>query len=137
LEFTILTAGRTNEVLGARWDEINLPERLWTIPASRMKSGKEHRVPLSDRAIAILAEMEGRGGNLVFGRALDQKLDHTALRRQLARMGREETVHGFRSSFVQWAAERTRYTFEEREMVLAHRVGDAVVRAYQRSDLFD
>jgi integrase len=139
LEFLILAAARTGEVIGARWDEINLGERLWTLPADRMKSGREHRVPLSDAAMAIVDAMaDTRQSDFIFAGAYPGRpLAHDALNRELHRLGRQETVHGFRSAFAQWAAERTNYSFEVRELALAHAVGDAVVRAYQRSDLFD
>jgi integrase len=133
LEFAILTAARSGEVLGARWDEFDLAAKVWTVPAERMKAGKEHRVPLSDAAIAALPE---RTGGLVFpGVKPGQPVTGTALWKAIKRPG--FTVHGFRSTFSQWSAERTSYPFEVREMALAHAVGSAVERSYQRSDLFD
>jgi integrase len=140
LEFAILTAARTGEVIGATWDEINLVERLWIVPASRMKSGKEHRVPLSDAAMAVVETMaEYRQGDHLFpGRRLGQPLGDRALRRLLKAMGGDDlTVHGFRSSFCDWAAERTSFPTEVAEIALAHNVGSAVRRAYQRNDMFD
>ena len=129
LEFTILTAARAGEVQGARWSEINLAERVWTVPASRMKGGKEHRVPLSDAALTAVGQP--RSG-LVF-----PGLTRVAMLRLLVRMGREATVHGFRSAFSDWCTEQTQFPTEVREMALAHTVGTAVERAYRRSDLFD
>jgi integrase len=140
LELTILTAARAGETIGARWSEIDMVARLWVVPADRMKTGREHRVPISDRALAILQQMaEIRTGDYAFpGRYGDCPLGHGTMRDQLARLGRDDlTVHGFRSTFASWAADRTNYPHEVREMALAHTVGSAVERAYQRSDLFD
>ena len=134
----ILTAGRTGEVLGAQWSEINLAERVWTIPAERMKAGKEHRVPLSDAALRVLEAMaEIRVDEHVFpGR--NGPLSHTALRRVLAALGRTDiSVHGFRSTFRDWAAETTAYPREVAEMALAHAIGNQVEAAYRRGDLFE
>jgi integrase len=139
LEFTILTAARTGEAIGARWGEFNLAERLWTVPGERMKAGKEHRVPLSDAALAILEDLQRvRHGDFVFpgGRA-GRPISNMAMTMTLRRMGRGDlTVHGFRSSFRDWAAERTGFPAEVAEMALAHTVSDAVERAYRRGDLF-
>jgi integrase len=139
LEFTILAAARTGEVIGARWDEINFADRLWTIPADRMKAGKEHRVPLSDSALAVLNEMQqGRHSDFVFpGQQAGRPLRNMAMLQVLKRMGRHDlTVHGFRSAFADWAAERTNFPDEVRQMALAHTVGDKVEAAYRRGDLF-
>ena len=139
LEFAILTACRTGEVIGARWDEFNLAERVWSIPAERMKSGKGHRVPLSDAAIAILEEMRAiRHSDYVFpGARAGRPISTASMLMVLHRLGRGEyTVHGFRSSFRDWAAERTGFPAEVAEMALAHTVADAVERAYRRGDLF-
>jgi integrase len=139
LEFSILTAARSGEVLGARWDEINLAERVWIVPASRMKAGKEHKVPLSDAALAIVAKMaELRTGEGVFpGRNRSSPLSRTTVFNLLRVMNRGDlTTHGFRSSFRDWAAERTNFPREVAEIALAHAVGSEVERAYQRSDLF-
>jgi integrase len=137
LEFTILTAARTGEVIGAPWDEIDLKNRLWTVPASRMKKAdKEHRVPLSDAAMAILEGLP-KLNDFVFPGARGRGLGQMALLQVLQRMGRSDlTTHGFRSSFRDWAAERTSFPAELAELALAHTVGSAVTRAYQRSDLF-
>ena len=139
LEFAILTAARTGEVIGALWGELDLAVRLWTIPAERMKADKEHRVPLSDAAIAILEDLQRvRQGDYVFpgGRA-GRPISNMAMTMTLRRMGRGElTVHGFRSSFRDWAAERTGFPAEVAEMALAHAVSDKVEAAYRRGDLF-
>lgn len=139
LEFAILTAARTGEVIGARWGEIETAERLWTIPAERMKGGREHRVPLSDAAVGILEQMQKiRSGDFVFpGGKANRPLSNMALLMTLRRMGRGKlTAHGFRSSFRDWAAERTTFPAEVAEMALAHTVGDKVEAAYRRGDLF-
>jgi integrase len=139
LEFAILTAARTGEVIGARWDEIDLPDKLWTIPADRMKGGREHRVPLAPGALTIVERMAAiRSGEFVFpGGKADRPLSNMAFLMLLRRMGRGElTAHGFRSSFRDWVAERTNFPAEVAEMVLAHAVGDKVEAAYRRGDLF-
>ena len=142
LEFLILTATRMGEALGARWDEVDLGQRMWTIPASRMKASREHRVPLSARAIAILNEMaEIRHNEFVFpgakqGRPLTRNVPVRLLQR-LADRGSATTPHGFRSSFREWAAEATDFPREAAELALAHAVGDSVERAYQRGDLLE
>jgi integrase len=138
LEFAILMAARTGEVIGARWNEINISERLWTIPAERMKGGREHRAPLSASAVAILEAMQAiRCGDFVFpGGKSNRPLSNMALM-LLRRMGRSDlTAHGFRSTFRDWAAERTTFPAEVAEMALAHAVGDKVEAAYRRGDLF-
>jgi integrase len=139
LEFAILTAARTGEVIGARWSEIDLKGRLWTLPAERMKAGKEHRVPLSAAALAILRAMQDvREGDFVFpgGRAR-RPLSNMAFLMLLRRMGRGDlTAHGFRSTFSDWCSEQTNFPAEVREMALAHAVGDKVEAAYRRGDLF-
>ena len=136
LEFAILTAARAGEVMGATWSEIDLQNKVWTIPASRMKASREHRVPLSDAAMAVLERMKRRG-NYVFPAGHGGRMEKWTAWRLLRRMGRDVTAHGFRSTFSQWAAEKTEYQFEVREMALAHSVGSNVERAYQRSDLFE
>jgi integrase len=134
LEFCILTAVRTNECLGARWSEIDLAAKVWTIPGERMKAGVEHRVPLTDRCIEILGEP---GDGLVFPGPRGQ-LSNMALLSVLARMGRDDiTVHGFRSTFRDWAAEATDHPREVAEMALAHAIGSKVEAAYRRGDLFE
>jgi integrase len=137
-EFLVLTATRTGETLGAAWNEINLDERMWVIPAERMKAGVEHRVPLSARAIAIVKAMEViRQGDLVFpGAKQGRPLSDMSLLMLLRRMGYGEfTSHGFRSTFRDWAAELTSFTREVAEMALAHKIPDAVEAAYRRGDL--
>jgi integrase len=137
LEFAILAAARTGEVIGAKWEEINLADRLWTIPAERMKAGREHRVPLSDAAMAVIERMRGNGSEYVFPGRRRHPLSGAAMLMLLRRMGRGDlTVHGFRSSFRDWAAERTAFPAEIAEMALAHAVGSAVEQAYRRSDMF-
>ncbi|WP_147154985.1 tyrosine-type recombinase/integrase [Reyranella soli] len=142
LEFTILTAARTGEALGARWSEIAEDQKLWTISADRMKAKREHRSPLSVRALAILDEMKPlrhEGCDFVFpGALLGRPLSNMAMLTLLRRMERGDlTVHGFRSSFRDWAAERTNFPSEVAEMALAHAVGDKVEAAYRRGDLFE
>jgi integrase len=137
LEFLALTAVRAAEATRATWSEIDLAEKVWTIPAERMKADRAHTVPLSAPALAILQQMP-RHGDLVFARnAVGEPLSPPAMRRVLADIGFAEktTVHGLRATFRSWAAERTAFTHEVIEMALAHAVGDAVVKAYQRSDL--
>lgn len=140
-EFTILTAARTGQAIGARWSEIDLDRRLWVIPAARMKKAdREHRVPLSEPAIAILAEMAHiRESEFVFpgGRA-GRPLANKAFFMLLRRMARGDlTVHGFRSTFSDWCSESTNFAAEAREMALAHTVSDKVEAAYRRGDLFE
>jgi integrase len=140
LEFAILTAARTGEVTGARWNEIDRNAKLWTIPGARMKGAREHRVPLSDAALAILDRLaEDRQGEFIFagGRA-GCPLSNMAMLVLLRRMKRDDlTVHGLRSTFRDWAAERTSFQNEVIEMALAHAIGDKVEAAYRRGDLFD
>jgi integrase len=140
LEFAILTAARTTEVLGAAWDEIDLVARTWTIPANRMKGAREHRVPLSNAAVLVVETMQQlRNGDYVFpGMRANQPLSNMAMLVLLRRMERQDlTVHGFRSSFRDWAAEQTGFPSEVVEMALAHAVGDKVEAAYRRGDLFE
>jgi integrase len=137
LEFTILTAARTGETLYAKWSEIDMGAATWTIPADRMKAHKEHRVPLSARALEILEGLRGIGGDYIFpGTVEGRPLYHEAMLDALRRLGRTETVHGLRSSFRDWAAEQTSYPREVIEAALAHAKGK-VDRAYQRGDLFE
>ncbi len=142
LEFTILTAARTGETIGAKRDEIDTKSKLWTIPADRMKAGKDHRVPLSDRALKVIEDV-GTGADdkdsFVFpGRSPGEPLSNMAMLKLLQRMGRAGlTVHGFRSTFRDWAAERTSFASEVIEMALAHSINDKTEAAYRRGDLFD
>jgi integrase len=133
LEFLILTAARTGEVIGARFEEIS--DTTWSIPASRMKSGRAHRVPLSPRALAIIGELRNDSGFLFRGR--DGALSAGTMRMLLNQITVEVTVHGFRSTFRDWAAEQTNLPREVCEQALAHLDGSAVERAYRRSDLFE
>jgi integrase len=139
LEFLILTAARSVEVTGMLWGEVDLRNRVWTIPGLRMKNGREHRVPLSDRAVAILGSLKHLPDNPhVFpGIKQGKGLSSRTLIAVLERMQEGVTVHGFRSSFRTWAAERTNYPRELCEVALAHTVGDETERAYQRGDLLD
>jgi integrase len=139
LEFTILTASRTGEVRFAKWDEIDLAAKVWVIPAARMKTSREHRVPLVDETIAILERMKGLDTFWVFPSArLDKPMSNMAMLAVLERMQQMDiTVHGFRLTFRVWAAEQTTYPKELPEMALAHSVGSAVEEAYQRADLFE
>jgi integrase len=139
LEFLILTAGRTGEVIGARWPEIDFKSRVWTVPAERMKRGREHRVPLSRPAMAVLERTRGQGADFVFPSLKAGKpLSNMALLVLLGRMGRGDvTAHGFRSTFRDWAAERTNFPREVAEAALAHAIDDKVEAAYRRGDLFE
>ena len=139
LEFLILTATRTNEVIGATWEEFNIDGALWIIPAGRMKMGKEHRVPLSPRAIEIIkAQQKLRENNYVFpGTRYGKPLSNMAMLQLLKRMGRADvTAHGFRSTFRDWAGETTHYPREVCEAALAHGIKDKAEAAYARGDLF-
>jgi integrase len=137
LEFTVLTATRTSETLNATWDEIDLENRIWTIPPERMKSKKEHRVPLCGPAVAILRDIP-RVGEFVFpGLHRGKALSNMALLTVLRRMGRGHlTTHGMRSTFRDWGSDVASFPNELLEMALAHRVPDATERAYRRSDMF-
>jgi integrase len=140
LEFTILTAARSGEVLGARWDEFDLERAVWTVPAHRMMTGREHRVPLSARALTIVKALrEGGSGEFVFaGQKRGKPLSKMALGNVLRRMKLDNvTVHGYRSAFRDWAAECTNFTNEVCEAALAHTVTNRVEAAYRRGDLFE
>ena len=142
LEFTILTAARTGETMFARWTELDLLDKTWTVPAERMKAGREHRVPLSPRALAILEEMQAhRSGDdgLVFpGGKPGKPLSNMAFLMLLRRMDRGDlTAHGFRATFKTWASERTGSQNEIVEAALAHVVGSKVEQAYRRGDMFE
>ncbi|WP_454884960.1 tyrosine-type recombinase/integrase [Sphingomonas oryzagri] len=138
LEFVILTAARTKEVVGARWSEFDLGERVWTVPASRMKAGRSHRVPLSAQAISILEQIEPKDGEApVFTEGRYGKpLSNMAMPMILRRLGKPVTVHGFRSTFRDWAAETTNFPNEVCEMALAHAIQGKSEAAYRRGDLF-
>ena len=140
IEFTVLTAARTGEVLGAVWDEVDLDEKVWAIPAARMKAGRQHRVPLSPAAIAILKKMKKIAtGNYVFpGRKPGRPLSNMSMEMILRRMNVEDaTMHGFRSSFRDWVGNETDFQRELAEAALAHVVGDAVEQAYRRGDALE
>jgi integrase len=142
LEVAILTAARTSEILGARWSEVNLREKTWTIPAERMKARREHRVPLSSRALAILTELQAaRESDEAFlfpGGKPGKPLSNMAFLMLLRRMDRTDlTAHGFRATFKTWASERTSFQNEIVEAALAHTIGGKVEQAYRRGDLFD
>lgn len=136
LEFTILTAARTGEVIGATWDEVDLEKAIWTIPATRMKAGREHRVPLSDRAVEVLKSLTPLSQSHVFV-GNRGKMSSMAMAMLLRRMGHDSTVHGFRSAFRDWAAEYTGYPHEVCEMALAHTIENKAEAAYRRGDLFE
>jgi integrase len=145
LIFAVLTACRSGEVRLAQWSEFDLQERLWTIPAERMKAGKEHRVPLSDAAMAILAKQKAiafcefvfPSPNRSKSAVLKGKpLSDMTLTAVLRRMGVDAVPHGFRSTFRDWCAEQTEYSNEVAEMALAHAVSNKVEAAYRRGDLF-
>lgn len=137
LEFAILTAARSGEVIGAKWAEVDLDAAIWTVPGDRMKAGKEHRVPLSPRAVEILEETKQLGGEYLFPGTQSEKLSPMAMTMLLRRMKANATPHGFRSSFRDWAAECTSFANEVAEMALAHVVGNKVEAAYRRGDLFE
>ena len=137
LEFVILTATRTSEVLGATWAEVDLDKAIWTVPAYRMKAGKEHRIPLSPRAVAILEAVKPLGMASLFPADKGGKLSTMAMSMLLRRMKLDCTVHGFRSGFRDWAAECTGYAHEVCEMALAHVIGNKSEAAYRRGDMFD
>ncbi len=144
LEFLILTAARTGEVIGARWSEIDLLDKVWTVPAARMKARREHRVPLSPRTLAILSGFQaarGSGADSAFvfpGRKAEKPLSNMAFLMLLRRLGRADlTAHGFRATFKTWASERTAFQNEIVEASLAHVIGGKVEQAYRRGDMFE
>ncbi|WP_295635910.1 site-specific integrase [Novosphingobium sp.] len=137
LEFAILTAARSGEVIGATWGEVDLDAAIWTVPADRMKAGKVHRVPLSPRAVEILQASKQLDSDYLFPGATSGKLSPMAMTMLLRRMKVDATPHGFRSSFRDWAAECSSFANEVAEMALAHVVGNKVEAAYRRGDLFD
>lgn len=143
LRFLILTAARTNEVIGTTWDEIDGQAAVWSVPGRRMKAGRGHRVPLSEPVLAVLRQLAKLRqpdvpGAFVFPGGKDGKgLSNMAMLVLLRRMGRDDlTVHGFRSTFRDWAAETTSYQREVVEAALAHAITDKVEAAYRRGDLF-
>jgi integrase len=136
LEFCILTATRSGEALAARWDEFDMDGQVWTVPAARTKAAREHRVPLSERAVAILREMEAaRAGDYVFpGQRSGRPLSRLGFEMLLRRIQSPYTAHGFRSSFRDWAGNETHFPRELAEHALAHVIGDRAEQAYRRSD---
>jgi integrase len=158
LRFAILTATRSGEARGARWSEIDMQAHTWTVPGARMKAGRDHRVPLTDAAMAVLREMAklrqtGEANALVFPGASGKQLSDMSMAGLLGRLnetegedalppwrdvsGRPIVMHGFRSTFREWAAEATRHQREVAEAALAHVIGDKTEAAYQRGDLFE
>jgi integrase len=138
LEFLILTAARSGEVIGARWDEIDLDNKLWVIPAPRMKEKREHRVPLTERACAILRDLPREGEFVFIGARKNKPLGKNIFLWLISEMGHEEiTVHGFRSSFRDWAGETTAFPADICEVALSHKLGGQVQTAYQRGDLLE
>jgi integrase len=139
LELLILTAARSGEILGARWEEFDLTEGIWTVPANRMKAGKEHRVPLSGTALKVVQALnETRTSDLVFqGQKKDRPLSGMAMEMLLRRMKVDVTVHGFRSAFRDWVGDATTFPRELAEVALAHQVGSEVERAYRRADALE
>ncbi|MFC4270596.1 tyrosine-type recombinase/integrase [Sneathiella chungangensis] len=140
LELVILTACRTGEIIKAKWSEFDLDKKLWTIPADHMKSGREHRVPLSEPALDVLKELKEHSRNdfVLPGNGNKGGSSNMIFLQLLRRMGRSDiTAHGFRSTFRDWAAEKTDYQNEVAEMALSHAVGDRVEAAYRRGDMFE
>ncbi len=139
LMFTCLTGSRTSEVLGMRWEELDFDARLWICPADRMKGGDEHRVPLTDAMVAIVEPLKELQSEVVFeGQKRHKSLSNMAMLMLLRRMSVEGvTVHGFRSTFRDWAGEVANAPYEVAEMSLSHKVGSEVQRACARSDLLD
>jgi integrase len=138
LEFTILTAARTGETIGATPGEIDLKQKIWIVPVARMKAGKEHRVPLSNRAARIVESLKHNQKFLFPGAGIDRPLSNMAMLEMLRGMvGAGFTVHGFRSSFMDWGHEVTDYPKEMLDIALAHTVSDKVEAAYRRGDMFE
>jgi integrase len=138
VEFLLFTATRSGEVRGATWDEVDLKGQIWTIPADRMKAGKEHRVPLSTQALRLLRDLPRfEGSGYVFTAARGGSLSDMTLSAVFRRMEVDAVPHGLRSTFRDWAAERTNYAHEVVEMALAHTISNQVERAYRRGDLFE
>ena len=140
LELCVLTAARSGEILGMLWSEIDFDKKIWTVPADRMKAGREHRVPLSPRAVVILRQLEElRAGAFVFpGQASNRPLSNMAMEMLLRRMKiNDATVHGFRSSFRDWAGNVSNFPRELIETALAHVVGDKAEQAYRRGDALE
>jgi integrase len=140
LEYLILTASRSGEVLGATWDEVNFDDAIWTIPALRMKGGKVHRVPLSQRALTLLKALYAtRISNCIFpGQKMNRPLSGMAFEMLMRRTKANAfTVHGFRSAFRDWVGDETQFSRDVAEQALAHRMGDATEQAYRRADALE
>ena len=144
LEFTILTATRSGETMGAVWSEFDLENKIWTIPGERMKTKEKHRIPLCDRAMELLArqkewqrEYTGNSEFVFQGRDGKTRMDEKSMRVILGNMDVPVTVHGFRATFKSWATEQTEFSWEVIELCLAHKVGTAVARAYLRGDALE
>lgn len=140
LEFGILCAARTGEIIGAEWSEVDLDEAVWIVPADRMKAKKEHRVPLSKRAVKMLKDLKAAGGGKGYifpGERKGKPLSNMAMAMLLKRLKVPVTVHGFRSSFRDWCGDATSFPREIAEAALAHRVGDSTENAYRRSDALE
>ena len=137
LEFALLTAARSGEVRGARWDELDLEAEVWTVPSERMKMGREHRVPLSSAALVLLACTRRTESDLVFPALRGGTLSDMTLSAVMRRMKVEAVPHGLRSTFRDWAAEQTNFPREVAEAALAHALEDRVEAAYRRGDLFE
>ena len=142
LEFLILTSARTAEVAGTTWDEIDFQKKSWIVPAQRMKAGRAHRVPLTEQTLAVLSKMmaapEGRSTFVFPGGKTNEPLSSNAMLALLERMGRSKiTVHGFRSSFRDWAGECTNFPNEVIELALAHTIKDKTEAAYRRGDMIE
>ena len=140
LELTILTATRTNEVIAAEWSEFDLDEKVWVIPASRMKAGRTHRVPLSTRALEILRQAQALAGTSQFvfpGRGPTRRISNAAMWTATKTLHANHTVHGFRSSFTDWVSEESAFPSDVREMALAHKLTNRTEAAYRRGDLLE
>jgi len=143
IEFIVLTAARSGEVLGMRWDELDMAAKVWTVPASRMKAGREHRVPLSSRAMAILSDMalhrspDEQNGYVFLGLRAGRPMSDMTLTMTLRRMNVPSTIHGFRSSFRDWAGEVSTFPREVAEAALAHVLSDKTEAAYRRGDALE
>jgi len=138
LELLILTAARRGEVLGMAWDEVNFAHAVWTVPATRMKAGKEHRVPLPPRCIEILQQQQAVCENALIFPGRDGMINGNGLKYIMRRLAADQyTPHGFRASFRTWASERTGFAHEIAEQALAHAIGTTVERAYKRTDMFN
>ena len=139
LEFLILTAARSAEVTAATWDEVDLVNKMWVIPAARMKAGKEHRILLAAEAIDLLNKLPRELDNphLFIGSRSGHGLSAAALSKVLRRLERAETVHGFRSTFSDWAHEKTSHDHHAIEISLAHKVGNAVEESYRRGPMVE